>query len=104
MRNFAFELGEKVMLVTSVPVAAERAAEDERIAAVERDGARIEYARLSVGMIENGEVIARAEYQNGAPPSYLIRYRDGTGCQVEAWFTEDAIVGDSTAAFAEVTE
>ena len=40
---------------------------------------------------EEGDVIGRAEYSNGAPPSYLIRYRSADGNQVEVWWTEDAI-------------
>lgn len=40
---------------------------------------------------EIGTVIGRAEYANGAPPQYLIRYKCADGRAVEAWWTEDAI-------------
>jgi hypothetical protein len=39
---------------------------------------------------ENGKVIARAEYLNSIN-SYLVRYRNGQGQAVEAWWTEDAL-------------
>jgi hypothetical protein len=41
---------------------------------------------------EEGEVIARAEYLNSAN-SYYIRYRSADGRAVEAWWTEDALIG-----------
>ena len=39
---------------------------------------------------EQGEVIGRAEYTN-SEPTYLVRYKDGTGCAVEKWWSESAL-------------
>jgi hypothetical protein len=43
-----------------------------------------------------GEVIGRAEYANGAPPSYLIRFVDNQGIGREDWWSEDALVAPLT--------
>lgn len=41
---------------------------------------------------EEGDVIARAEYQHGEP-AYLVRYKAGDGRQAEAWWGESALRG-----------
>lgn len=40
---------------------------------------------------EKGEVIGRAEYNNGAPNNYFLRYKSADGRAVEAWWEENAI-------------
>lgn len=39
---------------------------------------------------EAGVVVGRATYVD-APDNYFVRYVDGTGCQVERWFSADAL-------------
>ena len=39
---------------------------------------------------EEGEVIGRAEYQEG-DNSYFVRFKDATGHAREAWWTERAL-------------
>jgi hypothetical protein len=39
---------------------------------------------------ESGVVIARAEYVH-AEPSYLVRYLNGQGVAVEAWWMEQSL-------------
>lgn len=39
---------------------------------------------------EDGVIIARAEYMH-AEPSYLVRYSNGQGVAIEAWWTEQSL-------------
>ena len=41
---------------------------------------------------ETGEIIAIAQYLSDPEIRYLIRYKAGNGCLVEAWWGETAIV------------
>lgn len=42
---------------------------------------------------ERGEITCRMESTDTAP-RYMVRYLDGTGCQKQEWFDEEAIVGE----------
>ena len=38
-----------------------------------------------------GEVLSRAQHNDGRRDSYLVRYTDHNGCEVENWFAEDRL-------------
>lgn len=43
---------------------------------------------------ESGQIIARAQYLDGSPNRYLLRYKAADGRAVEDWWSEDAIEAD----------
>lgn len=91
---FKFELHALVVLVTSAQMVMEDLQDeaDEAAAPAKQDeGDELAgLAKVRMGIIEEGEVIGRAQYVN-ADPSYFVRYKAGDGCQKENWFTEDAL-------------
>jgi len=58
-----------------------------------QDGAFSLSTRLCTVNIERGIVVGRLEYDTGSR-QYLVRYKNGAGSQVEAWWDEDALFQD----------
>lgn len=101
MSGFKYELGAAVILATSIPAAvlqlhsaAEDEAEEKRLEGLSDADRQAELekgfgtmTRLFAGTVEEGTVVGRGEYID-APPSYLVSYRNGAGCDREEWFPE----------------
>ena len=95
--SFKFALGAAVVLVTSAALVREdlefeqeernRPPEDQE----DGDGVIQGLRAMRAGIVEEGQVIGRSEYLNGAAGAYLVRYRAGDGRQVEDWFSADAL-------------
>ncbi len=88
----AFRHGDRVMLVTSLETFLDDdKANRDRPTRLERGELAIEL-RSYRGPIEEGYIIGVSTYSDGSPPSYLVRYRAGDGCQRESWHSEGALV------------
>lgn len=100
MAEFKFALGAAVVLVTSAALVMDqmddereqRAREEARAARgpAEGDEEDLAIGRIAFGIVEEGQIIGRAEYLS-AEPSYLVLYRDGSGRQVEEFHRESAL-------------
>jgi hypothetical protein len=90
-RPFKFNMGQAVVLVTSVATIIEQMAEEQRDKEAENFLSTFAPRMLRAwGPIEKGDVIGRLERITGEH-QFLVRYRAGDGRQTEGWFDEDAI-------------
>lgn len=94
--KFKFALGAAVVLVTSAGIVLDQLQmEADEAAAPKRDeGDDLIMGRMVMGMVEEGEVIGRSEFLKAGERvegEYLIRYRDGSGRQVERWHSSDGV-------------
>lgn len=91
---YTFAMGALVVLETSRAdyyEQLEQEAESRRIEALPEAERPALSALRSFSRVEKGTVIGRGEYADGAPQRYLVRYKDGAGCQKDEWFGPDAI-------------
>jgi hypothetical protein len=93
---FRFALGAAVVLATSAPLVMDALEMEAEEAALPKqdEGDDLVLGRMVFGAVEEGVVIGRTEFLKGEESTegdYLVRYRDGSGRQVERWHSGDAL-------------
>lgn len=94
--RFKYALGAGVVLATSAGIVLDQLEmEAEEAARPKKDeGDEFTMGRVVMGIVEEGEVIGRSEFLKDGERTegdYLVRYRDGSGRQVERWHSADAL-------------
>jgi hypothetical protein len=94
--KFKFALGAAVVLVTSASIVLDQLEMEAEDAARPKqdEGDDLIMGRMVMGIVEEGEIIGRSEFLKAGERvegDYLVRYRDGSGRQVERWHSSDGV-------------